>query len=95
MKHYIRHRIKSKVNFNLTLFPLNCRIKMRGDFMTLYQSYKQKLKLKKIKQKTIYESLGCSKQNYYKHINNLKNNNITFSGNQIMLIDKITGIKII
>ncbi|MGL5124069.1 MAG: hypothetical protein ACRC6K_07940 [Fusobacteriaceae bacterium] len=84
-----------KVKYNLTLILLNCRMEMRGDFMTLYQSYSQKLKLKKIKQKTIYEYLGCSKQNYYKHINNLKNNNITFSGNQIVLIEKITGIKII
>ena len=63
--------------------------------MNMYENLMNQIKIKEIKQKTIYEKLGCSRQNYFKHLNNLKNNNITFNGNQILIIKKITGLNII
>lgn len=60
--------------------------------MNYFEIFYNEIKSKKIKHKFIIEKLNCSRQNYYKHVNNLKNNRVSFDFEQLKILKMNFGI---
>lgn len=54
--------------------------------MNYYEIFYNEIKSKKIKHKLIIEKLECSRQNYYKHVNNLRKNRVSFNFEQLKIL---------
>lgn len=63
--------------------------------MNAYLALKKIKESKNLKFKTIYNTMGISRQTFNHHLKKLKENTITFSADQILIIKKITGISIL
>jgi len=53
------------------------------------------LKAKNIKKRELSNKIGCSRQNLYYHLKNLKNGRLTFNFEQVKIIKNITGIDLL
>ena len=63
--------------------------------MTIEKILNSKIKENGYKINEFIKELGFTKQNYYYHIRNLKNNKITFTSETLIKIKKILGIDLL